>query len=244
MDRSSKLYEQVGYPFDLVDAIFNEETIWDNDNDRMDGLNHALETLSEREQKVIYLRFQEFKTLEDVAKEFNVTRERIRQIEAHAIRKLRHPSRSYYITYGYEGCLEFKKVRAKASELEKKEEELNEREEFLAERERKLDETLKKYKPKFDAMNISIDMPIEKIHEAVQLSVDIEEMDLSVRSYNCLRRSGIRTVGDLVKKCETDDNMDLLRVRNLGRKSLTEVLEKLYELTGRDFRKKYDIYIA
>ena len=239
MDRSSKLYEQVGYPFDLVDAIFNEETIWDNDNDHMDGLNHALETLSEREQKVIYLRFQEFKTLEDVAKEFNVTRERIRQIEAYAIRKLRHPSRSYYITYGYEGCLEFKKVRAKGAELEKKEEELNKREELLEERERKLDETLKKYKPKFDAMNINIDMPIEKIHEAVQLSVDIEEMDLSVRSYNCLRRSGIRTVGDLVNKCESDGSMDLLRVRNLGRKSLQEILDKLYYMTGKDFRSKY-----
>ena len=57
-----------------------------------------LETLTEREQKVLKLRFGLVdgrpRTLEEVGKEFNVTRERIRQIEAKALRKLRHPSRS------------------------------------------------------------------------------------------------------------------------------------------------------
>ena len=58
----------------------------------------VLETLGEREQKVLMLRFGledgKARTLEEVGKEFNVTRERIRQIEAKALRKLRHPSRS------------------------------------------------------------------------------------------------------------------------------------------------------
>ncbi|MCR5311927.1 MAG: RNA polymerase sigma factor RpoD [Lachnospiraceae bacterium] len=58
----------------------------------------VLETLTEREQKVLRLRFGlddgRARTLEEVGKEFNVTRERIRQIEAKALRKLRHPSRS------------------------------------------------------------------------------------------------------------------------------------------------------
>ena len=61
-------------------------------------LNEVLETLTEREQKVLILRFGledgRSRTLEEVGKEFNVTRERIRQIEAKALRKLRHPSRS------------------------------------------------------------------------------------------------------------------------------------------------------
>ena len=61
-------------------------------------LKEVLETLTEREQKVLRLRFGlddgEAKTLEEVGKTFNVTRERIRQIEAKALRKLRHPSRS------------------------------------------------------------------------------------------------------------------------------------------------------
>ncbi len=61
-------------------------------------LMEALETLTEREQKVLRLRFGlddgRPRTLEEVGKEFHVTRERIRQIEAKALRKLRHPSRS------------------------------------------------------------------------------------------------------------------------------------------------------
>ena len=61
-------------------------------------LVEVLGTLTEREQKVLRLRFGlddgRARTLEEVGKEFNVTRERIRQIEAKALRKLRHPSRS------------------------------------------------------------------------------------------------------------------------------------------------------
>ena len=61
-------------------------------------LNSVLETLTEREKKVLTLRFGlddgRARTLEEVGKEFDVTRERIRQIEAKALRKLRHPSRS------------------------------------------------------------------------------------------------------------------------------------------------------
>ena len=57
-----------------------------------------LDTLTDREENVLRLRFGlddgKMRTLEDVGKVFNVTRERIRQIEAKALRKLRHPSRS------------------------------------------------------------------------------------------------------------------------------------------------------
>ena len=61
-------------------------------------LNEVLTSLTPREEKVLKLRFGlidgRSRTLEEVGKEFNVTRERIRQIEAKALRKLRHPSRS------------------------------------------------------------------------------------------------------------------------------------------------------
>ena len=56
------------------------------------------------------------------------------------------------------------------------------------------------------------------------LKMVIEEMDLSVRSYNCLKRANIHTVEDLTKKSEDD----MLNVRNLGRKSLDEVINKLH----------------
>jgi len=58
------------------------------------------------------------------------------------------------------------------------------------------------------------------------LELTIEELDLSVRSYNCLKRAGIHTVEELTKKAEDD----MMKVRNLGRKSLEEVQKKLKEL--------------
>ena len=58
------------------------------------------------------------------------------------------------------------------------------------------------------------------------LEMTIEELDLSVRSFNCLKRAGINTVEDLINKSEED----MMKVRNLGRKSLEEVISKLNSL--------------
>jgi DNA-directed RNA polymerase subunit alpha len=58
------------------------------------------------------------------------------------------------------------------------------------------------------------------------LEMTIEELDLSVRSFNCLKRAGINTVEDLINKTEDD----MMKVRNLGRKSLEEVINKLDSL--------------
>ena len=65
------------------------------------------------------------------------------------------------------------------------------------------------------------------------LEMSIEELDLSVRSYNCLKRAGINTVQEL-----TDKSMaDMMEVRNLGRKSLEEIENKIDAL-GLSFRKE------
>lgn len=58
------------------------------------------------------------------------------------------------------------------------------------------------------------------------LEMSVEDLDLSVRSYNCLKRANIHTVEDLTKRSEDD----MLKVRNLGRKSLEEVVKKLEDL--------------
>ena len=69
-----------------------------NEKERHDVIDSVLDTLTEREKKVIKLRYGldggPARTLEQVGKEFNITRERIRQIEAKALRKLRHPTRA------------------------------------------------------------------------------------------------------------------------------------------------------
>ena len=71
--------------------------------------------------------------------------------------------------------------------------------------------------------NMDILVKTEDDKQQQILKMAIEEMDLSVRSYNCLKRANIHTVGDLAKKTEDD----MLKVRNLGRKSLEEVIHKL-----------------
>ncbi|MCQ2484489.1 MAG: DNA-directed RNA polymerase subunit alpha [Clostridia bacterium] len=67
------------------------------------------------------------------------------------------------------------------------------------------------------------------------LEMTIEELDLSVRSFNCLKRAGINTVEDLIGKSEDD----MMKVRNLGKKSLDEVVAKLTSL-GYDLRREED----
>ena len=67
------------------------------------------------------------------------------------------------------------------------------------------------------------------------LEMSIEELELSVRSFNCLKRAGIANVEDLTNKTETD----MLKVRNLGKKSFDEVTAKLHSL-GLDFAKEED----
>ncbi|WP_429971389.1 DNA-directed RNA polymerase subunit alpha [Fructilactobacillus sp. Tb1] len=73
----------------------------------------------------------------------------------------------------------------------------------------------------------------EETHKEKMLEMSIEELDLSVRSYNCLKRAGINTVQEL-----TDKSMaDMMKVRNLGRKSLEEIEHKIDAL-GLSFRKE------
>ena len=73
-----------------------------------------------------------------------------------------------------------------------------------------------------------LEMMVEK--EAEQkvkvLEMTIDELDLSVRSYNCLKRAGINTVDELIQR----DEVDMMKVRNLGRKSLDEVRQRLASL--------------
>jgi len=74
----------------------------------------------------------------------------------------------------------------------------------------------------------------ETIREKV-LEMTIEELELSVRSFNCLKRASIDTVQDLTNRTEED----MIKVRNLGKKSLEEVIQKLHSL-GLDLKKEED----
>ena len=71
-------------------------------------------------------------------------------------------------------------------------------------------------------------MMIEKTEDpkVKALETSIEDLDFSVRAYNCLKRAGIHTLQDLVNKSETD----MMKIRNLGKKSLKEVLDKIRDM--------------
>ncbi|WP_173917936.1 DNA-directed RNA polymerase subunit alpha [Halobacillus sp. Marseille-Q1614] len=84
-----------------------------------------------------------------------------------------------------------------------------------------------------EAQKAEIMVEKEEDQKEKVLEMTIEELDLSVRSYNCLKRAGINTVQELANKSEDD----MMKVRNLGRKSLEEVKHKLDEL-GLGLRKE------
>ena len=86
-----------------------------------------------------------------------------------------------------------------------------------------------------DAKDTSIMVEREETIKEKVLEMTIEELDMSVRSFNCLKRAGIDTVEDLTNRTEED----MIKVRNLGKKSLEEVIQKLHSL-GLELRKEED----
>ena len=85
------------------------------------------------------------------------------------------------------------------------------------------------------AKNTQVMVEKEESKKEKVLEMSIEDLELSVRSFNCLKRAGISTVEDLTNKSEAD----MMKVRNLGKKSLDEVTNKLHSL-GLDFAREED----
>ncbi len=83
-----------------------------------------------------------------------------------------------------------------------------------------------------EAKKTDIMVEREAVKKEKVLEMTIEELDMSVRSFNCLKRAGIDTVEDLTNRTEED----MIKVRNLGKKSLEEVIQKLHSL-GLDLKK-------
>ena len=76
---------------------------------------------------------------------------------------------------------------------------------------------------------VSDDVEVESVSSVEEPSITIDELELSVRAYNCLKRASINSMAELLKKSEHD----LLNIKNFGKKSSDEVVEKL-RLAGLD----------
>ncbi|NCB43258.1 MAG: hypothetical protein EOM59_11635 [Clostridia bacterium] len=183
----------IAYPNNLALAIAGEENIG---RFLFSGLKEVLLFLTEKEQKVIKFRFEQIKTLAETSKEFGVCKERIRQIEAKALRKLRHPQ--YYKHYMGISLYDM------GLKLNKKETEI---------------------RAEFEKHCAECKIHPQQIADKPKSKIDISDMDLSVRAYNCLIRANKRTISDLAVMSFND----FLKIRNLGHKTVDEVITKLKE---------------
>lgn len=212
------------WPYNLLDDILNyfSDDSWDSiiEDEQMEGLNAAIDTLNERSKRILLRYYRDGKCIDDIGKEENVTRERIRQINSKSVRILRHPSRYNLIKYGPKVMKEMSDFQKRKKELESAMAELDELEKDVERRKAKLEEEDRLY-PKYDMSEEEI------LDKSGKTSID--DMDLSVRSYNCLKRVGCYTLESIVKLIESGN---ITGVRNLGIRSLDEILDRVYTFTG------------
>lgn len=200
------------WPYSLAWDLFYDEETAQNINPAK--LIEVLDTLTEREKLLIEYRYKDFMTYNQIGKQIGRSTERSRQTIAKGLRKLHHPSRSrQFLTIT-------KKEYADAMEDVKKE-----RDEIFEEN-RVLVKIL-------NDNNILINEPgiVERYKDPIfcgrkYKDIDISELELSVRSYNCLKRSGVETVADLMLM----DEESMMKVRNLGSRSFDEIKKKMEDL--------------
>ena len=209
--------EKTNYPTNLIDAVFGgSKTIVAVDVKR---IPEWLDNLSYREKAVVKMRYEDGKTLEEIGKEFNVTRERIRQVEAQALKRLSHPSNIKDVA-----CVSFSDYMEMQKALTK---EINElRHQYM---------TLRGYTDSLE-MAIAKEIPsltriLRTLPESHKSSSNplpdllLEDMGLSARAFNCLKRAGYTTASEVAEQ----DLSEMITIRNLGASSMQEVSDKLKE---------------
>lgn len=146
-------------------------------DDVLAGLEYAISSLSDREQTILKMRYQEHKTYKEIGEALGVTCECIRAHDNKILHRLREPRRLGYIKYGK---LEYEALIAKREAEEK-----------------------------------------AKTPDCYEMI--IEALDLSVRSFNCLKKRGCDTVGDIAKLSEEE----IIKTKNLGKRSMIEIATTL-----------------
>lgn len=206
------------WPYNLMDDVFGEPWVDVLTDDQIAGISAAIAGLTEREKESLLLYYRDGMTLDAIAGEYGLTRERVRQIIGKAVRKLRAPHRKNLMMCGVKGAEERCYLTHYRNELDKESAALQAYEKQLDEKKVQLCDA---------AMGMRApDMPPSSC------GMDLCEMDLSVRSYNVLRRAGCWTLDDVIKVVESGK---MLNIRNMGRKSAEEIIDKIYRLTGKRY---------
>lgn len=200
------------WPYNLLEQIGLEN------NDPLDHMSTEAElalamcmsNMTDREMLVIRLRYFEQKTLKEVGEIIGTKSERVRQVEAKGIRKMRWRDCGYILAHGAKAYMN-KRVNEKVENV-------------LKVRKQELED---EYREKMAGAVIRDDENKRDIIRKLKATT-IEEMDLSVRAYNCTKRVRIDTVGELMERYPTYEQ--LITIRNLGRKSAEEIIEKVQGL--------------
>lgn len=237
------------WPYNLLDDLLakkpygnrdKEEDFWGDiltDSQAL-GLEQAIASLAVREQDAVKAYYHDGLNLEQVGNQFNVTRERARQIIAKAVRKLRHPSRFNLIRYGADYKDKLISSNEKLAEIERETQELQARKEELTKQVHNLTCTRESILAEICASAAGMmDGSVQpKDGRKATGVVTLDEMELSVRSWNCLKRAGVNTLPDLVDKMKSGE---LVKIRNLGKRSILELLDKVKTYTGEDYSGVY-----
>ena len=197
------------------------------------GFDEALKTLKENEQQVIRLRYGlddgKQKTFNEISKIFNLSRERIRQIEQRGFRRLRHPSRQNKFLCYLDKIIEYYNIDQETKDKLLKSDE-------TCRLSRKIDEkTLKATNEINNFINIEV-VKLQKIKQEEEtkkhleeeknkptIEITIDELPISKRLYNCLKRTNNNTIGNIISH-----NYDYLsKIRNMGITTLNELIKIL-----------------
>lgn len=192
------------YPENLLSQVFVNGLPTELPDDVALVLEYIIQkTLTEREGRVLDMRYKRYMTMAAIGDEYGLRAERIRQIEAKAVRKLRHPSRSKYILMGMEGYINYSRDTA-------------------------VDERLREYKKEIVTLEKKIAELTGTEYEEEQNELEnapLAELDLSVRTFNILYRAGYSTVKELLDA----DAEKIVSLPNLGLKNFSDLIDVLSE---------------
>lgn len=192
------------YPYNLLGAIIGPEALAVNfvtTNHLLDDMDQLLDDyVTEREALILRLRFINSMSLQAIADILNVTHERVRQLEAKAIRRLRH--------------VVYTQKLLQSSQILENQQKIEEQQRTIAALESQI-----------SYLRGQIEQEVE--HEPLALTNTIDMLELTNRAYNSLRMSGIQTVEDVLKSIVSDKIHSL---RGMGRNSLNDILFRLHQL--------------
>ena len=210
-NEDKKQLSESPYPYNLMDFVINQynKFVGINESDITFGITaksfekYLTDRLTPREHSILIARFSTHQTLAQVAKDYDVTKERIRQIELYALRKL----------LNYSKLREYSAVPYSEYQREHNQAQY--------------------YKSMCTELIGQLKSLINDNNEIKEIELDdtipyvpINDMALTVRSYNCFIRNDVKTLRDIITRFKTSE--DLMKIRNLGKGCFEEIVSKVH----------------